>query len=407
MPWTVTYYSQYLTKDSALSGAQQSLSPIYQQYVRVVGLEVRVSTPLRPTQDETTKVFTSQGEANMGGSIIPNDGDMFTAEIAPGVIGVFKITSNTKKTNLGRGSFTVAYSLQSDSETLHADLKTKTIRTIYYSKESLIDSGVALLDSDGYIQRINIHKFFDTLLNAYLQRFLNRSYGVLQVPDQDAPTYDYWLSNFVLSQLEQTDHPFVATIKRLTSTDSFIMQEKTVWDALVSKDSNLLYSCFKRAGVVSTSIVNHGITTSFLYTIRYSGMKQSVYPKDPVEGVNEADASAYLTSVIDFKPSVMETGKSNTIPNTINTLPDQQQITVPLPPVTQDDYYVFSENFYVTKTNLSVLEAIVLNYLDGNKIDREQLISTVHSFMSWGRVEQFYYGAVLLFLMKQCIRGDA
>ena len=92
--WTVNYYSQYHDRDNATYAQDPGQSPIYQQFRKIERLELRVESPLNQQQDQESKGFSVKGSAYLPLSIIPNAGDMFTADVGDGREGVFQIDNS-------------------------------------------------------------------------------------------------------------------------------------------------------------------------------------------------------------------------------------------------------------------------------------------------------------------------
>jgi hypothetical protein len=71
-----------------------------------------------------------------------------------------------------------------------------------------------------------------------------------------------------------------------------------------------------------------------------------------------------------------------------------------------DDKYVLSESFYAATAQQSVLEILVKDYLKGNSLDLSMLYAVTDKFRQWKRLEQFYYGPLLMTLIKEADRAQ-
>jgi hypothetical protein len=82
-------------------------------------------------------------------------------------------------------------------------------------------------------------------------------------------------------------------------------------------------------------------------------------------------------------------------PGSIGALPD-------IVPVTQDDYYVFTQGFYgVRGANLaSKLEVLARGAIDNAVVDRQQLTNLAVKAFNWPNLERFYYIPVILALIR-------
>jgi hypothetical protein len=72
--------------------------------------------------------------------------------------------------------------------------------------------------------------------------------------------------------------------------------------------------------------------------------------------------------------------------------------------VESTESYIFQDSFYDSVPN-SVLEIMVLDYLRHQSINLNQLAFVVDLYKDMPRVEQFYYGPILMLLLKEAERG--
>ena len=54
---------------------------------------------------------------------------------------------------------------------------------------------------------------------------------------------------------------------------------------------------------------------------------------------------------------------------------------------------------------MSVMEVLAKDYIKGNSIDRSMLDRVVEDYYKWSRLEQFYYGVVILTVLKEVVRS--
>jgi hypothetical protein len=74
-------------------------------------------------------------------------------------------------------------------------------------------------------------------------------------------------------------------------------------------------------------------------------------------------------------------------------------------PVVSDDHYVLSSRFYIDAPNKSVIEILTKDYIKGNSIDRNMLNFVLERYKMLGRLEQFYYGPILMTILKDVVRN--
>ena len=401
--WTVTYYAQVLDRDTQLSGQQLSISPVYQQYTKIVDMEMRVSNPLTSTQDESTKAMTLAGVAITYPFIIPNEGDMFVADVGEGRRGIFRVTNSIKKSIFKEACYEIAYSLDTDAGDKLLDLEHKAVKTLYFHKDFLSFGQNPLLVPSVHSAVLELSKVYDTLTRQYFKRFFSQEFQTLLVPGQGHTVYDAFLVNFLLAQFSTWDSPEVRKIRRLNVDDDETMRCDSLWRALMEKDAAYLNVAFKRAGLVST----RSFTDSpVMEGIRYTGISYAVYPLDPVLSVDGLLVNpSKLTGTATLVEASAGAGQLNEMVRAVNlqALPEGGAPSVY--PVTQDDCYVLSAAFYHRTAQQSTLEQLVWTFLDGGALDIEQLVGTAKRFTQWGALEQFYYVPIVMVLIRAVQRG--
>jgi len=139
--------------------------------------------------------------------------------------------------------------------------------------------------------------------------------------------------------------------------------------------------------------------------IYYSGINYVVYPKDPELTVDYQ---------IHHIQKILAEQKLQDAPSQIRRLGDLiadnefQGLTLPGTPaikkVLVDDYYVLSQAFYDnSQTGKSLLELCVDDYLHHKAPNIKALITLCNTYHAWGALERFYYGIVLLIMVKSAI----
>ena len=71
-----------------------------------------------------------------------------------------------------------------------------------------------------------------------------------------------------------------------------------------------------------------------------------------------------------------------------------------------DDFYVLSEAFYKNNGQaLSVLEILIKDYLKSHTLNFNMLGALVARYHSWPALERFYYGPMVMLLLKTAVEG--
>jgi hypothetical protein len=96
---------------------------------------------------------------------------------------------------------------------------------------------------------------------------------------------------------------------------------------------------------------------------------------------------------------------SNVLVRAVNLRKLDDDLGDNLYPVTVDDYYVLSANFYNNTNTQSTLETAVTAYINNNQVDADQLYNTAKNFHTWGSLEQFYYLPIVMTLIRSILKG--
>lgn len=395
-PWTIDYYSQVVGTDSALGGQRPTSSPIHQQYTKITGLIVRVVEPLAVGQDPDDKSMTYIGKAIIGGFLIPNEGDMFTADIGTGAKATFRVMLSEKKAVFQEAVYEITYEIGTDDSEFIADLEEKVVRTLVYRADLHGRGGNPLIISDYNALLDEAQNVVQSILNQYFSRFFSTEFQTLIVPGQPKKVYDPYLVQFMLKLLTPEDTLHMQRLRQLNVQDDPVYKQNNLWQALLHQDELYLQGGFTRAGLIeSIKLTNN----AYFSGIRFSGVELVVYPVNPtvdIGGVVADDLKELAEQ--DLVPS---TGGNVNMFEDTNTGALPNNASIPgLYRVTFDDRYVLSQNFYGITNAQSVLEQMTRRFIKRETLDLRALMATAKAFNQWGLVEQFYYLPIVLTLIR-------
>lgn len=398
-PWIVDgYYSQTLTKQSELSSLQPNQAAVYQQYTKIVKMELRVNSPLQPSQNNETRAITLVGQATVYNFLIPNKGDMFIAGIGDGRTGLFTLTNTEKKSILKGTTYSIEYQLVDylTPEYQH-DLDAKTIKTVHFVKERIGQGQRPVLVESELRRYEQLKETRRKLISSYTREFYSRQFKVLLVPGQDEPTYDPYLTDFIAKVIGGDESAQVKDIKsyNLAGDDAEVVT--TLWDALLVGEVETLHHVNAKMWTISTSAFRMWPTLQSVY---YSELQRVVYPIDQQHLVDHKWRKTNRWVGESIRNTMAQLGldeKCRTLRTTYGlTLTDQPLFH----PVSTDDYYVFSQAFYDrTEDALSILEAHTLSYLKGKVGDVSELLWMCACSTHWTALERYYYTPVLITLL--------
>lgn len=411
--WQIDYYHQVITRDSGTKGQQIGLNGVYQPYELIRGLEIKVTSPLSAVKDETNKEFATGGSANFYAitNLVPNEGDMFIADIGDGNEGVFQITKAVKKTMFSSSPYEIDYIMIDDNDHVRSsDLNGKVVSTKLFRLDYLRDGYNPLL-SDGQAHAIvDLEDTYQRLLAFYFADFYSREHRTLIVPNQGLATYDPFVTKFIANIIDITAHPLMAELTQLNVSQDQAMYEMTIWNCLERLDVRMMQIVAQEMGIVP---VKQFYTRPMFNSVYYTKIKQVVYPCQFPTNVDEGykrhrprpATEPYHEGSVRFRELKRQIPITDLITDTAEGpyYHDESDMQPHIKAVTEDSYYVFSEEFYNhvrSKVPLSKLEHLTLTALKGEKIDVVKLLDVCETAMDWDNVERFYFFPVLFLLMN-------
>lgn len=404
--WIVNYYSQVIDDDSYLNGQMTNTKAPFQQYILINNFEFKVNTPLTASQNNETKEMQLTGSAAIHPSLVPNVGDMFIADIGDGREGIFRITSSETRSIFKDTAHIVEYELISYSTELRRnDLAAKTIKVTYYVKDNNYYGQNPIVEEEEYFLVRYLNLQLNKLIEKYFSQFFSNEYQSLMLPGQDYPIYDHFLVKACKTVFNTNEQRYIQYIRQMNVSDDQTMNAFSLWDAVINKDRKLMYHIFKTYGTIS---VRTFTIEPMMESIYHSGFEYVIYPKDNEVSV-DYDVQKKKKEV--FENVVKPT--NSVVPDIYEELDDELKEGLPygenpfMYPVTIDDYYILSENFYnKDETNQSRFELAIRDHINGKPVNRKLLKAFCESYHLWGSLERFYYTPLLIMMIKSVIRGS-
>lgn len=418
--WTLkSYFSQAIGKDDALRPYMAEATPIHQQYVEIKHLEVKVESTLSVNQDQTSKQFTAEGAAYVVGVFIPNAGDEFIVDIGDGRDGLFTVTECNRSQMFKDSVYRITYQLQKYvTPKVLEDLKAKTQKVLHYRREYL-DYGTNPLLEDEVIQWVrSLEETSASMQDYYYKTYYSHEFATFLVPGQSGPTYDPFMTEFVLGSFMASESPKFSKVRRLNVKEDVMYFNETLFDAIQRRERFVLREGIRQVGLVSAGAFDYNPD---FHSVRYSGVDYVVYPKGAVVNVDqqllarikpitkEKFDERSFTGGLPLPPTQVDipviTGQTQDPETGIVTPSVITETRSLIHPVQIDDYYVFSEHFYDRTDGQSMLELEVQNFIDHKRTNAKLLNQFVLDWRNWGVLERFYYTPIVLFLIHANLRG--
>lgn len=404
--YVVNYYSQILGADQATFGLDANKNKVQQQYRKINRQEIRLTGPLMPTQDPTTKQMMVEGEGLVIGRIVANAGDLFVADAGDGREAVFQVNTSEKTSIFKEAIYQIRFKMlffSYASPSRRNDLEEKVTDVAHFIRDYARFGRDPIVGDGTYHALRSLQSIRNSLMRDYTAWFYSRDRNTILVPGQTSRTTDPFLTSAFIKTVPVSEFPEVQNIRELNLDDENLSAEPTIWQALFERRSSVLQRCRKKMGTYSTG----GFTINAIFqSARYSGIDVIIYPKPErysidreYNNLNREPVEAALTKKPGFKGTFTEMSQeSKPVLSNLDM--------VGIKPACADGYYVFSEAFYSDDASqpLSLLEKLTKDYFQGETLNAEQLLWLCESAHLWGELERYYYIPVLCILIRSLIQ---
>lgn len=391
--WTVDYYSQLLGANDAPQPQSISLEPSLQQYHKINGFEIRVTSPLDyEFIKEHQGNFLEGGGTIYSGTIIPCRGDAFIADVGNGKSGIFTLLDVTPMSYMMEKCYEITYRLaRSVPGKFQDDLEKKTVQVSHFNRDFLKYGQNPVLSEN----TVNLKKRLDDhgygLLNEYLNSFASNEYRYLLMPDQDRPVYDPFVVDLLMTFLNGSQHSLLRRLNYPSMREIVELRAETIWDVMLSQQPIDTRSLASRIATSMDIVDTWTIKNSPYFTsLYYSSIQRLLWPRRHIDGKTTYPLIGGLETYAPETPSD----------------PDEEVSKAAIYPVTIDDYYVLSEAFYTADREAqSELELMVTYMLSRERVPEGKVFELCEQAYGWESIERFYYTPILLILIQYAVRS--
>lgn len=407
--WPVTWYSQILNGDNAPAGLQVSRLEINQQYKKINNLELKVTEPIQVSPEFRPEIqeFTVRGGANMYPGVRPNVGDLFTATLLDGRVGIFQVSAPPEQRSIYmQSTYRIEYVMR---DFLNADyakkLADKTVEE-YFFIPSFLDSGINPVISDSaHGDYQNLMDWREKIPMFHLSKFYDKEYATLTLPGQGRNIiYDPFLTTFVAALWSHENIGSFHGMAFLNVMDGTIREIKTVFDALLDQEDIMMDIVETKIPAVAS---NFFLNDPFFRGPQYMGIPYVCFPNRSDRYRNSWEVKPKAVSLKQgyrTRPKVRYTLEQY-FPEGV-LIPYSQGWNKGIKDVTIDDYYIFSEDFYGRRTGeLSVLETLVWQAIEKGQVSAQDVMALFNDARNWDDLNQFYYLPILYALIPAALRG--
>jgi len=347
--WSVSYYNLIIGQDDAVGNVQDINDPSLQQYVKILGMQLKIDGELSQTNDPQTGQVTITGSANVSPAVQPQVGDAFIGEIDDGTLGIFTVTDARRLNHFKTAATAIEFTLIAvDDATIAQELETKKILTFYFNPNT-----GGLESEQQHVDNIQKEQVMEGLADLWYREFFNIHKRTILVSDGGAldDTYDPFVLGFWNRICPDVYRKDWSEVVEFDLRNTIFRQEFwTIWDVIADQDVMKLPQCVKQMHVIDTSIFG----TSWVYR-------------------------SLLASQID----------SVIFPSTVGS--------VQLETGTDGDNYIFSDAFYnKDKPNQSELELLTWKIIDKTAITFTEIMDFVNTLQTISSKDRFYQIPILM-----------
>lgn len=406
--WSVDYYSQVLERDDAPQALAPSLDATLQQYHQIRRFEFIVQSPLQFSYELTRQSDHVEGSAVITAvGVVPCRFDMFIADVGDGRLLLFTLQTVEPRSIMGDRAYEVTYKSITTSPELIDNIKSKVIRSSWYSNDFLQHGRSPILTHDQLVTKKSLESIGYVLIDNYSKEFISSLNNHLVVPGQLETTYDFWIAAFWQRIIDTSQFPGFRRAAWPNVPHSVNNAGERFWD-LFTPTSVTDGHVKPRLSSIQREIVpirtSNFKTSAWFTSIYYSAIHRVMWPKDSVIPYVELlppyvppypydESSIYTT---DGNALLDTEGDPIVTPGTEN----EEQPRARLYAVNKDDNYVFSEYFYTEdRENMSFIELLTHQMLMREIVNPKYVLDIAEESMQWQPLERFYYTPIIVALL--------
>lgn len=382
MPTRTIYYRQSLGRDEEQQGFEPESIQTYASYKRIHELIIKVDNG---NGNYNFDPVNGQGSNQLTGYVLfdltPNKGDLFVKDIGDGRAGLYVITQQPEIRTIHADK---CYYIEAEltavmTNTIQSNLDQKVIGELYYSKDSAVDGGNAVLTENDY----NLNKKLYDLQFAIVDDILAEHYfddeDTIIIPnEEDDRLYDPYLVKFLSYVFPQK---VIGARKKIRLLDPNYYvdsrrsnQPLTVWDMFYRNDFSAPQRYNKKYWVHN----RHDMLNTRMYgNVFFSKMDRmiNVYEESAKRGAYSFTGALLPNLVPGGYDGPREPGKPYT--------------------------YFFSEGFY--SGNGTETEQFIFKMFKDKTIDKRALVGILEKYWDLDDKSKLYMSGIYVGAIKQAL----
>ena len=178
-------------------------------------------------------------------------------------------------------------------------------------------------------------------------------------------------------------------------SDQYIKQE-CIYDAFMQRNPSILRDVHRMMGLASVKSFSY---SSLTHSIRYSGVQYIVYPYYPDNTIEshprDFPKPRYINASLETLPG----------PTHLSQLSQhyyvESYLSIPyIPNIESLETYLFTDSFYENRTVNTLLEIVLLDFINGRRVKLKELDALLTNYRHWSRLAQFYYLPFLIAMVR-------
>ena len=359
-PWVVDYYGQVLGEDDSVHHSDVGLSPVYQQYCKIVDYTLRMSSPL------------PDAEAVVLEGVIPNVGDVVVSRNdRPWLfLRVVEVEAVMPRENPNYVIKLAEFGYTDETDVNYIDLQNKSSCTLVGKSDG------SLVTADKKEVDTRLMKYYCTVADNYFRTFVDSDTDMLMFKwGDEVQLYDHHLSKLCQRTVEAKfwRYKYGFRLVHVHEEKPFNTVLSTLMDIQIPM---LLSRVHDKVGIIGRKETKSNIgVANFLHT--------------PATHICETDDVIQLEDLNEqsLKDVILDDPK---VYPDIDGSPD-------IISVLSDASYILTEGYYADNdTGLSLLEKMVLQYRLEKTVEPEHVEQLYNGYADWEDVDRFYFTPILL-----------
>jgi hypothetical protein len=404
-PWQVEYFKQVTPDAVSADSLDTHVDNPYQQFESIKELILKVQSALSSSYDESTSTTKITGSAIVPGIFVPNVNDYMMANIEANVVALFRVMTVERLSHLHQSVYNISYQVVAYSNIqteIFRTIQSKVVKTYYYDEELHIRHNKPLITTTERKDKELLVEHYFMILKAHSRSFFRRDYGIFFIPSQSSRIYDSRFMDFIYSVCGRTATEELQRSHHIALENHNSFHSYCLWDLLKDRNADMLTNVNRNCLYMPKRVFNGNPWVSNARTSVVDYMLVLDEEDSSLYGIEDRTYARYFDDVGLYEKELNETKNHQGF---LASMLDFDILTTNatkklIYPILTDRCYVLSENFYNRSADTSIMEDLVHAYIRKEPLDLGLLKNLAIKYNKFARLEQFYFGPIILMLLK-------